>query len=218
MVVGKDPVILPSNIALPQFDYIALGHIHRQQVLATDPPACYSGSLARLDFSDEGLDKGFYLVELKEKRQAGSRLTGPPDFIVLETRRFITVKTKILPDEPDPTATIIAAIETHRIEIKDAILKIEINLPENRANLIQDKKILGACQDAHHVFIARHKDRESRSRLDITSAERLTPTEALRIYLERQSNLSPARKQLLLEYGGTLVNQTLSPIEADSSR
>jgi len=214
MTVGRDPVVLPGNIALPQFDYIALGHIHRQQSLATDPPVCYSGSLARLDFSDEGLDKGFYLVELKPEARAGSRLVRPPSFITIETRRFTTVKAIILSNDSEPTATVLAAIEAHRIEIKDAIVKIEITVPEDRASLLQNEKIIRACRDAHHVTIESHRVREARTRSDIADAEQLTPTEALRIYLERQSGLSLSRKQTLLKYGEALINETLSSSEA----
>ncbi len=216
MIVGRDPVVLPGNIALPQFDYIALGHIHRQQSLATDPPVCYSGSLARLDFSDEGLDKGFYLVELKPEARAGSRLIRPPSFITVETRRFTTVKTTIPSDDPEPTATVLAAIEAHRTQINDAIVRIEITVPEGRASLLQDNKILGACPNAHHVTICRHIVREPRSRMDITDAEQLTPIEALRVYLDRQSGLSLSRKQTLLRYGEALINETLSSSEATS--
>ena len=31
--------------ALPQLDYVALGHIHKRQVLGEDPPVVYAGSL-----------------------------------------------------------------------------------------------------------------------------------------------------------------------------
>lgn len=216
MVVGKDPVILPGNVALPQFDYVALGHIHRQQMLATDPPVCYSGSLTRLDFSDEELDKGFYLVELKTKASAGSHLAKPPEFVAIKTRRFTTVKAIILSNDPEPTASVLNTIETRRTEIKDAIVKVEITAPESRVGLLQDKKILGACQDAHYAVIARHVTREARSRLDIANAEQLTTTEALRTYLERQSHLSSSRRQILLRYGETLANQILSSSETNS--
>ena len=33
MSIGQEPAVLLSNIALPAFDYVALGHIHKHQVL-----------------------------------------------------------------------------------------------------------------------------------------------------------------------------------------
>jgi exonuclease SbcD len=64
MTIGQEHVLLPGNIANPAFDYIALGHIHKHQVLNENPPVVYAGSLERLDFGEEKDDKGFYLVDI----------------------------------------------------------------------------------------------------------------------------------------------------------
>jgi DNA repair protein SbcD/Mre11 len=43
--------------------YVALGHLHRQQFLAESPvPACYSGSILQLDFGELDQQKGFMEV------------------------------------------------------------------------------------------------------------------------------------------------------------
>ena len=47
MSIGQEPIILLSSVALPAFDYVALGHIHKQQVLSENPPVVYAGSLER---------------------------------------------------------------------------------------------------------------------------------------------------------------------------
>jgi exonuclease SbcD len=45
--------------------YNALGHVHRhQQIVQAPAKSYYSGSPMRVDFSEEGIEKGFYLVEL----------------------------------------------------------------------------------------------------------------------------------------------------------
>ena len=59
MMLGHDHVLLNSSVALPQFDYVALGHIHRHQVLSQDPHVVYAGSLQRVDFGEEKDEKGF---------------------------------------------------------------------------------------------------------------------------------------------------------------
>jgi exonuclease SbcD len=64
MMIGNDPVVMLSSIANPVYDYVALGHVHRQQVLSEAPPVIYAGSLERLDFSDEKEEKGFYVADI----------------------------------------------------------------------------------------------------------------------------------------------------------
>ena len=62
MTIGQEHALMLSNVAHPAFDYIALGHIHRHQVLQEKPPVVYAGSLERLDFGEAEDEKGFYLV------------------------------------------------------------------------------------------------------------------------------------------------------------
>jgi len=77
MTIGQEQTLLLSNVANPAFDYVALGHIHRHQVLAENPPVVYSGSLERLDFSDEDNEKGFYLVDIEPDGANGKRSASP---------------------------------------------------------------------------------------------------------------------------------------------
>ena len=67
MTIGQEPALMLSNVAHPAFDYVALGHIHRHQVLQEKPPVVYAGSLERLDFGEAEDEKGFYLVEIGEE-------------------------------------------------------------------------------------------------------------------------------------------------------
>ena len=50
MMLGKDYILDIKSLARKELDYIALGHIHRHQVLNEDPKVVYPGSLERIDF------------------------------------------------------------------------------------------------------------------------------------------------------------------------
>jgi len=59
-----------ENIAASQFpsvfDYVALGHIHRPQIVGGLPHVRYSGSLIPLSFSETKDDKSVYLLEFED--------------------------------------------------------------------------------------------------------------------------------------------------------
>ena len=66
-MLGSDLVIPKNLIARPAFSYVALGHIHKHQQLAADPPVVYSGGVERIDFGEERDPKGFVVVDIDGK-------------------------------------------------------------------------------------------------------------------------------------------------------
>jgi len=52
------------------FDYMALGHIHRQQVINGDPRVRYSGAPLALSFGERNDTKSVVLLEIKENKLA----------------------------------------------------------------------------------------------------------------------------------------------------
>ncbi len=206
MTIGQEPVLLPGNVANPAFDYIALGHIHRHQVLSSNPPVVYSGSLERLDFSDEEDDKGFYLVEIETDKQTDKRRVSF-EFHPVTGRRFLTINTNIEPGDIDPTATVLTAIRQEgQDKVNSAIVRLQISLPAELEGQLRDNDIKGALTEAHYFAIARDVRREARSRLGQFTVEEITPLEALKTYLEAKK-VAPAQAKLLLEYGEKLIQE-----------
>jgi len=208
MTIGQEHALLLSNVANPAFDYIALGHIHRHQVLSDNPPVVYAGSLERLDFSEEEDDKGFYLVEIEPDQETGKRRVSF-DFHQVTGRRFLTVNIGIEPQDADPTSTVLKAIAGQGEKIKDAIVRLQITLPAQVEGQLRDNDIRSALQETHYFTIAKDIQREARLRLGDITAEELTPITALKKYLESRKDITPERAKLLLKYGERLIQGTI---------
>ncbi|MDD5126567.1 MAG: exonuclease SbcCD subunit D [Dehalococcoidales bacterium] len=199
MTIGQEHTLLLSNVALSAFDYVALGHLHRHQILKEKPPVVYAGSLYRLDFGDEKDEKGFYIVEIDPaQRQTRAEFHPVPD------RRFLTINVAIAADEADPTAAVLRAVAEKGNNVKDSILRLNITLPASLEGQLRDNEIRSALKDAHYAAVAREVQREVRARLGNFTAEELTPLEALQKYLEAKS-VPPERAKVLLEYGEKLI-------------
>ena len=205
MTIGQEHMLLLSNVANPAFDYIALGHIHKHQVLSDNPPVVYPGSLERLDFSEEEDDKGFYLVEIEPAKEVGKRRVSF-DFHQVTGRRFLTININIEPEDTDPTSTVLKAIAEHESSIKDAIVRLNISLPAEIEGQLRDNDIRSIMKGSHYFTIAKDIQRETRLRLGKWTAEELTPIEALEAYLESKK-IPPEQAKLLLEYGEKLIQE-----------
>jgi DNA repair protein SbcD/Mre11 len=202
MMVGRDYFLLRSTIANPAFDYVALGHMHKQQTIARPVPVVYPGSLQTIDFGDEDQEKGFYVIELDENAARGKRLKSY-EFHPVGARRFLTVK--IDAETDNPTETVLQAVA--KKDVKDAIVRLQIKVSAAKEGLLQENEIKKSLKEAYFIAaINKEVDREHRSRLQSYPAEGLIPLQALKLYLESKKTPKD-RTQVLLEYGEKLIQQ-----------
>ncbi|MFC1982047.1 exonuclease SbcCD subunit D, partial [Chloroflexota bacterium] len=205
MTVGQEHVLLLSNVANDAFDYVALGHIHKHQVLSENPPVVYSGSLATVDFGEEGDEKGFYLVEVEQDKQTGKRQVSF-SFQPVSGRRFLTIEAGIEQGDAAPTSTVLGAIAAQGDKVSGSIVRLQISLPAELEGQLRDNDIRDALKETQYFTIAKDVRREARLRLGQFTAEEIVPLEALRKYLESKK-VSPAHARLLLEYGERLIRE-----------
>jgi DNA repair protein SbcD/Mre11 len=204
MSIGQEHMLLLGSVANPAFDYVALGHIHKGQVLNECPPVVYSGSLERLDFGDEDDEKGFYLIDIQTDNMTGKRKVSH-DFHAINARRFFTLSVDIEPQDPDPTFTILQKIEENRDSLKGAIVRIDISIPAVLSSKLRDNEIRNKVKDTYYLTISKQVKHESRLRMGKGALEGITPLEALKNYLETKYPAERAR--ILLEYGEKLIQE-----------
>jgi exonuclease SbcD len=208
MTVGQEHTLLLSAVARPEFDYVALGHIHRQQVLNTEPPVVYAGSLERVDFGDESLDKGFYVVDIAAKgtkRETKYRLES------VSGRKFMTLEKTLFADDPDSTGTVVKLLEREAESIKRNIVRLELTLPQSLQSQLCDIDIRNAAEGAYYLAITKKIERVSRVRLADVYVERITPLQAMETYLITKHKDSPSHLQELLEAGRHLIQDETTP-------
>ena len=203
MLLGRDPVLMQSALARPPLDYVALGHIHRHQVLAENPHVVYAGSLQRVDFGEEDDEKGFCVIELDPSAPQGRRLV---DFTFrpVDARRFLTIEVKAGAGE-DPTQAALRAIE--RRNVTGAIVRVRVTMPQEVEAQLRESEVRSALSEAHFVApIVRDVTRERRTRLGTTTVEGLSPQEALRLYLET-TKVPAERARTLMEMAEQLISE-----------
>ena len=208
MMLGNDHVLGLGTVANPAFDYVALGHIHKQQVLTRHPPVAYPGSLQRIDFSEEGDAKGFYVIDLDPQKPRGERIVSF-DFVPVDARRMLTIDVQARPGE-DPTDAALEAAGKHVGEgLEEAIVRMRITMEADQELAFRETAVRQALTSAFHLAgIERTVHRERRTRLGAEDAERISPMAALRRYLESRSTPED-REHVLVEYAEELLREEL---------
>jgi len=161
VMIGSEIVLPISVFRHSNFDYIALGHLHKFQEILKNPPVVYSGSIERVDFGEEKEAKGFIEAEIK-KVDLGFKTK--INFVSLPTRPMVSIKIKIQENDHDPTHKIIQAIKKEKIA--KAIVKIVIETPENKLAEIREVPIREALEKADFIAnIIKEVQKEERSQI-----------------------------------------------------
>jgi exonuclease SbcD len=195
VMLGHDVLLPPSLVRHPAWDYVALGHIHKHQVLHESPPVVYAGSLERVDFGEEKERKGFVVAEVE---RGGARY----EFQPVDARPLVTVR--VTADGDDPTGQVLAAIAGQ--EVADAVVRVIVHTTADKELLLRESEVRRALAEAAYVTaIVRDVDRPARLRLgqEALVAE-LTPLEVLERYFEVKQT-PPERAQVLLDRARSLL-------------
>ena len=194
LMLGRDLVLPRSVIARPPVDYVALGHIHKHQVVGEAPPAVYPGSLERIDFGEEHEAKGFVIVDLAPGR-ADWR------FVPVAARPFHTIEVDVT-EVADPQARVLTAIRKR--DLADAVVRLQVQCTPAQRPHLDDKALRAALEEGGAAFVASlviEAARSTRTRYAAIADELrtgITPRRALELYLQSR-NIAAARQVQLLD-------------------
>ena len=190
--IGTD-VLLPLNIVGSKpFNYVALGHLHKYQVLSENPPVIYSGSIERVDFGEEREKKGFVEINIDEDTQKTDY-----KFIETPSRKFLTINVEISEKDLEPNQKVIKEIKKHNL--KDTVVKVKINLPDNMVTSIHDGEIRQALSEANFIAgIVKDTAKTERENL-LENVEGMSVSDALGEY-GKAKGVDVKRVELLKKY------------------
>jgi exonuclease SbcD len=200
LTMGGDPMYDLQTFDLPSVDYVALGHIHKHQVLNyAAPQVVYAGSIDRVDFGEQDEAKGWVLVEIPEKGRAEF------EFRSVKARPFLTIEARVESD--NATEDVVRAIARHATALEEAVVRVRIEIPPERGGELRDDEIRAQLKSAYYVAPFERTSRQRpRGRWGAAGAaiQRAAPLEALALYLEHQK-VEPPRRETLLRYARALM-------------
>lgn len=125
------------------FDYVALGHYHKRQFLGGLDNVFYGGNTIQTSFSDEGQDKGVFLIDFEKG--------GKPEFIPIQNKKFITL----------------TEVPTNVQEIIDNNY-VRFVIPQDLATEVE---IFKEDSDNIRIEVQKEYKTETRIEIDMTSSE-----------------------------------------------
>lgn len=175
MMLGGEWTLNLHELAALGFDAILLGHIHKPQMLHSDPPVAYSGSPEACTFGEEGEAKLYHLVEISDQGVLVEPIATP-------YRRLVTI------DAGDQDAV---------AEIPDGAI-VRLRLPQAMAD--QQRDLVRALEAAGAFEVRVEVERaETVRRREAAVSHEMPLDEAIRAWLKQKPELEALADELIAE-------------------
>jgi exonuclease SbcD len=159
VMLGGDLVLSGSLVKNPQFDYVALGHIHKPQNLNEDshPPVIYPGSIERVDFGEAGDEKFFVTVEVEpgQTEVEWRKLEGIRPFV----DRFVEL------DSPKGVTDQLRDALPPEGELRDAVVRLVVEYPREWESSLDEAAIREYTSETFEFHLVKRPQMETRVRL-----------------------------------------------------
>ena len=204
MSIGADYMFPAQFFARPEFEYVALGHVHKDQVLIESPPVIYSGSLERVDFGEKNDIKGFYVIEIEPKKSQGNRLVSYKK-VPVSARNFREYIINIPKETEFPVNIIEEELKSN--DIKDSIARITIESTREHYESINDPKIQSILSNAKYLVSTELKLISEKKINDLQITENLGIIDSFEKYLENFKEINDQKRKRLLDFGKEIINE-----------
>jgi len=210
VMLGNDVAVFSSTLTDAAWDYIALGHIHKHQVLNPGgyPPIVYSGSLERIDFGEEDETKGFCWIELERGKTSWT-------FQPVAARPFRTFRVDVSQAE-DPTAAVLQAVDPKAVE--GTVVRILVTMRADQQAQLHEREIDAALSGASTHSLVRQIESEMRARLGDAALETFTPLQLVEQYFRLRGEAEPRLKELLARAADLLAETPPEPATRPGAR
>lgn len=179
----SDPIVPVSELNNGAFNYVALGHIHRFQNLNKDdfPPIVYSGSIERIDFTEEKEKKGFVIGEIVESEEGWKC---EYEFIETPARKFLTIEI----DGSDLESDLNLEKRFKKEDIADAVVRVRFKVL-NPGEKIDEKRIKSLFESAQTLKIEKIFEKPEKIMRHPGLSKTMGLMEALDKYIETKPEL-----------------------------
>ena len=159
VMLGNDLVLSPSLVKDPRLDYVALGHIHKQQDLneGAHPPVIYPGSIERVDFGEAEDDK-FYVIAEVTRGKTEVR------WCKLEHIRPFVDRRMTLQSSTGVTEALKSALPSAK-KMTGAIVRLVVEYPREWDTLIDEPALRAHVVGAFEFHLVKRPQSEARIRL-----------------------------------------------------
>ena len=195
LIASNEDAIDIKIFQKPNILAVVLGHLHKHQILNTNPLSYYCSSTIRTDFNEEHDRKGFVVLDIDNNYNVSYI------FKEIKTQEFLSVKMDLV-GEDDAQANVMAYLNHIKNDLIDKVVRVQLTL--DKENNIDDNEILEFLKNNNVSYIANISkifDREQLIRnKDIN--EQITEEEALREYFKDNSD-----KDEIIKLGISIINE-----------
>jgi len=117
----NEPIISKDVFNGKKYVYVAMGHLHRHQIVMENPPIVYAGSINRIDFNEWIEDKGFIYGKFDGKFIY--------EFVKVNAKKFINLEYNMI-DVDNPQEQILQDLKNREGELKNAVVRMSVKLSE----------------------------------------------------------------------------------------